>query len=181
LSYAEALTIAREELESFNQIRRTEINAKHNARVLLINTEANKRGLITSTIVLQQIERAENERDLALSKFEVITDAKVRQAARKLMAEELGMVRLQMQADKDSLDMLIRRTNMGGVPTADLQRLMAEEVYAEYLRFMLSFSPEVALAIFDNDPIFFYNLQNVGGTNYFNKLKDELEKRGWRT
>lgn len=175
LSYAEALAAAREELESFYATRRTEIFAKHNAKILGINTEANKRGLITSTIVLQQIERAEQERDLALSKFETVTDAKVRIAARKIMADELGRTRLSVQADKEALKFALERTKVGGIPVADLQKALDEEVYAEYLRFLLALSPDVALAYVDNDPLFFYNLSAI----YFNKLKAEMAKRGW--
>lgn len=111
LSYAEAMNAARDELESFYNARRNEINTKHDVRVLAINTEANKRGLITSTIVLQQIERAEYERDLALSKFETVTEARVRAAARKIMADELGIARLSVQADRDALNMLLEKQN----------------------------------------------------------------------
>ena len=175
LSYAEALTVARDELETFYTLRRAEIHAKHDARVLSINTEANKRGLITSTVVLQQIERAMYERDLALDKFEHVTDSKVRAAARKLMADELGSARLQMQADRDALNITLRRTQMGGIPNVDLQKAMDEEVYAEYLRFLLALSPDIALAHVDNDPLFLFNLSTI----YFNKLKAEMVKRGW--
>jgi len=176
LSYKEALVAAREELESFYDARRAEINAKHDARVLSINTEANKRGLITSTVVLQQIERAVHDRNLELEKFEHVTDAKVRVAARKIMADELGATRLKMHADRDALNMTLRRVQTGGIPQVDLQRAMDEEVYAEYLRFLLALSPEVALAYVDGDPLFFYNLSTV----YFNRLQAEMERRGWR-
>jgi len=175
LSYAEALGVARDELETFYSLRRAEINAKHDARVLSINTEANKRGLITSTVVLEQIERAMYERDIALEKFEHVTDAKVRAAARKMMAEELGLARLGMQADRDALNMTLRRVTSGGIPNVDLQKAMDEEVYAEYLRFLLAQSPEVALAYVDNDPLFLFNLS----TSYFNRLHTEIERRGW--
>jgi hypothetical protein len=177
LSYQEAVVVARDELERFHGLRCTEIHAKHDARVLAINTEANKRGLITSTVVLQQIERAMYERDLALEKFGTVTDAKVRAAARKIMAEELANTKLRVQADRDALNMITQRARTGGIPQSDLQRAMDEEVYAEYLRFLLGLSPEVALAHVDNDPLFFFNLSST----YFNRLKAEMERRGWRT
>lgn len=177
LSYAEAMNAARDELESFYNARRTEINAKHDARVLAINTEANKRGLITSTIVLQQIERAEYERDLALSKFETVTEARVRAAARKIMADELGIARLSVQADRDALNMLLEKTKSGGIPSADIQKAMDEEVFAEYLRFLLDQSPDDALAYVTDDPLFYYNLSQT----YFQKLKAQMEQRGWTT
>jgi len=176
LSYAEALTAARDELETSFTLRRAEIRARHDARVLSINTEANKRGLITSTVVLQQIERALQERDAALEKFATVTDAKVRAAARRIMADELGATRLRVQADRDALNVTARRIGSGGIPQVDLQRAMDEEVYAEYLRFLLALSPEVALAHIDTDPLFHFNLS----TAYFNRLKAEMERRGWR-
>ena len=176
LTYQEALAVAREELETFYGLRRAEIHAKHDARVLSINTEANRRGLITSTVVLEQIERAMHERDVALEKFGLVTDAKVRAAARKIMAEELGSARLKAQTDRDTLNMILRRTSAGGVPQVELQRAMDEEVYAEYLRFLLRLSPEIALATVETDPLFFFNLSAV----YFNRLKAEMERRGWR-
>jgi len=175
LSYAEALAAARDELETFYGLRRAEINAKHYARVIAINTEANKRGLITSTVVLEQIERAMYERDIALEKFEHVTDAKVRAAARKMMADELGMTRLRVQSDRDALNMTLRRVQSGGIPPVDLQKAMDEEVYAEYLRFLLALSPEVALAYVDNDPLFLFNLSPT----YFTRLQTEINRRGW--
>jgi len=176
LSYAEALVAAREELQRFFVARRAEIHAKHDARVLSINAEANKRGLITSTVVLQQIERATAERNLALEKFEHVTDAKVRVAARKIMADELAQTRLRVQSDRDALNAFARRSQ-SGITQAELQRAMDEEVYAEYLRFLLALSPEVALACIDTNPLFFFNLSAA----YFNRLKAEMERRGWRT
>lgn len=175
LSYAEALVAAREELEVFYATRRTEIFAKHEARILGINTEANKRGLINSTIVLQQIERAKHERDIALSKFETVTDAKVRIAARKIMTDELGQTRLLAQSDRDALKFALELSKVGGISVADLQKAFDEEIYAEYLQFLLALSPEIALAYVNNDPLFFYNLS----ATYFNKLKAEMDKRGW--
>jgi len=177
MTSAEAHTAARESLEQQNALRRAEINARHDARVLAINTQANARGLITSTIVLQQLQQAQYNRDRALALFETVTEQRIRTTARQIMASELGRVRLQMQADRDGQNMVFERTRVGGIPQADLQRAVDEEVYAEYLRFLLALSPEVALAHVDHDPLFLFNLS----TPYFNRLKAEMERRGWRT
>lgn len=175
LTYQEALVAARDELDIFYTVRRAEINSRHDARALAINTEANKRGLITSTVVLQQLDKALAERDIALSKFETVTDAKVRAAARKMMADELGAARLRVQADRGAHDMLLRRNQVGGLPQTDLQRAMDEEVFAEYLRFLLSQTPQNALAYVNTDPLFVYNLSQT----YYDKLKAQMVLRGW--
>jgi len=164
LSYAQALTAAREELENFYAVRTAEIHAKHNARVLAINFEADQRGLLLSTIVLQQIAKAEHDRDVALEKFETVTDAKVRAAARKILAEQMEQTRLVIQSDLAAI-------RQAGI--ADPEICMNEEVYAEYLRFLLKLEPEVAVAYLDDDPLFGYNLSEL----YFRKLEHELRKR----
>jgi len=90
--------------------------------------------------------------------------------------DELGKARLSVQADRDAQKAVFERTKIGGIPAGDLQKAMDEEVYAEYLRFLLALSPEVALAHVDHDPLFLYNLS----TTYFQKLLAKMEKRGWR-
>jgi hypothetical protein len=164
LPYARALEIAREELETFYAVRIAEINAKHDERVLGINTRAAERGILTSTIVLHMIEKAEHDRTLALEKFETVTDAKVRAAARKIMAEQLGQTRLAVQVDIDA----IKQTS-----ASDPGKAMNEEVYAEYLRFLLKLDNEVAAAYINDDPLFGYNLS----AEYFGKLENEIRKR----
>ena len=195
ISYTEAVEAARDELEDFYALRRGEINAKaadritqitadYETRVIAINNEAAARGLLGSTVVLYQlgqalsdkqakIDRAEYDRDTALSKFETVTDAKVRTAARKMMNDNAAAMRLRITADKHTLDMLYRQTSIGGFSTIEKQKAMDEEVYGEYLAWLLVKDPQDAFAYVDDDPLFFFNLSTV----YYNKLKTEMQTR----
>lgn len=176
LNYNEAFEAARDELEAYNTARRAEINTKFNERIIAINTEAGKRGLLTSTIVIQQIEKAEYDRTVMLAKFESVADSQIRALARKMMNDNAALIKAQQKADKDSLDMFAKQSSVGGFSTVEKQKAMDEEVYCEYLRFLLSKSPEVALSYIDDDPLFYYNLSSA----YYEKLLAEAEKRGWR-
>lgn len=177
LTFNDAFEAAREELEAYNTARRKEINTKFNERIAEINTEAGKRGLLTSTIIMQQIEKAEYDRTITLQKFESVTDSQIRALARKMMNDNAALLKLQQKADKDSLDIFTKQSTVGGFSTTEKQKAMDEEVYGEYLRFLVAQSPEVALSYIEDDPVFYFNLS----TEYYQKLLAEAEKRGWRT
>ena len=170
LGYSEAIEAARDELERYNTAMRTEIENKFADRVNAINTEAGKRGLITSTIVLQQLEKAAYEKGLMLLKFETVSDAKVRTLARKMLSDNMTQIRLSLTADKNSLDM----HNKSSMTQTEKQKAVDEEVYGEYLRWLLSINPDVALSYVTDDPLFYYNLS----ATYLTKLTTEMQARG---
>jgi|GEM_PF-5208182 len=174
-NYAEALEVAKAELARLDDIKRAEIEAKYAARVLTVNTDADKRGLGTSTAALQLTAKADEERTLALSKLDTASDARVKALARKMLADNAAVMRLSLTADKNSLDMFVTQSKAGGYTDAEKQKAMDEEVYAEYLRFLLGKPPNDAFSIVQSDPLFFYNLS----AEYFTRLSKALQDRAW--
>jgi septal ring factor EnvC (AmiA/AmiB activator) len=192
MTYGEALIAARESVTQQNEVRRTEITARadhkiadittdYNAAVLSINTEAGKRGLLGSTVVLHQLERAladkvtriervEFDRDVALKKYEDATESKIRAEARRIMSSEAAAARLAHEIDNESIE---RRIKNDVLTATEAQKALDEEVYAEYLRWLLSKPDKTAFLHVTGDPIFYHNLSNA----YYNKLVAEIEKR----
>jgi len=193
LSYTDAVKLAREELEEFFDNRRKEIawrnekriaqaDREHTQRVLAINTDAGKRGLLGSTIVLHQLElarierqtkidRADFDKAVALARFENVTEGRVRTQARRLMSDSAATIRLGIQSDVATWNQLHR--TRGLTTNAERQRAMDEEVLAEFKRFLLSKSPAVAVSLVENDPLFFQNLSN----DYHQRLIQEMRRR----
>ena len=196
LTYAEAVNTARDELEEYFKVRRTEITERTNNRIMQINTDydtriiginndANARGLIGSTIVLHQLEnarkerqlnidRAQFDRDIALARFENLTENRIRAHARRKMSDNTALLRLGMQSDINTLDM--HHKTRGTITNTERQRNLDEDVFAEYKRWLLTKSPEVALALVDGDPLFYFNLS----LQYYSRLVHEMERRAVR-
>ena len=111
---------------------------------------------------------------LALARFDAVTENRVRSHARRKMSDNAALLRLGMQSDKNTLDM--HHKTRGTITNTERQRNMDEEVFAEYKRWLLTKSPEVALAYVENDPLFHFNLSLA----YYHRLVHEMERRAVR-
>jgi len=193
MNYAEAVEQAKQELEEFYQNRREEIKERtklkidaiereHTRRTNAINNDASSRGLLGSTIVLHQLENARNERSVKLERVELdkqsqlerfahTTERQIRTNARRIMSDQAALLRVGLAADQHSYRVMF--DTRGVLANNERQRAMDEEIYGEYKRWLLTHSPEVALAYVDGDPLFYFNLSS----SYYQRLVDEFERR----
>ena len=210
----QAAEAARLELEHANGIRRDQINQDHEARyerlrnrlakleqrfndkVTAVTTQAGRRGVQNSTIVLDQIHRltatlsqdrnilhAEMEhihrqQTLALNKLEANFETRIGALAKRLQTDS---VRQNIAAVREKSLQAYRSGRAlalsGGIQSAQdevaAQRRVDEEVYAHYLRFLLSKPPIQARQHIEHDMTFYFNLSQT----YFTRLRNEIRRR----
>lgn len=197
LTWEESLALATAQLGA----RRAQINAAYNEKialaeanhiktVALLNTEAQKRGLINSTIVVQSLSRAfaektakiellESERVAKLDKLEGET---LQSLARKIhsdatrnavSARRLNLTIAQSKSMQQARSLTARIRNT--IQTSESQRLLDEEVYAAYLSFLFGYSVSDALSLINDEPVFGLNLSET----YYTKLQQEMARRGY--
>ena len=212
-TWQEALEIAETELSRTNDLRREEINHSYdyrvglisqrmernqllyNEQVIKINDNAAKRGMITSSVVLYQLEKAaqthaerqtaavnqieelEIRRDLALAKCEASINEKTERNAKKLWNESrklaLAAQKEQGTAQSRSYKDMLALAKLKLTIPFNAQQNMDEEVYGEYLEWLLAQVPADALDYVTNEPLFALNLSPT----YYAKLLNEVTGR----
>ena len=158
------------------------VNAQYQERVARINTDAGRRGLLSSTAVMVQLERAESARNEAISaheteisflearlqldlqRLDVTLGNRVEALAKRIHNESqrtaVAVVRERaMQADRNYSNWKSwQRVRLELNLDAKVQSAIEDEVFFEYKAFLLRQHPERAFQLIDNDPVFFFNL-----------------------
>jgi hypothetical protein len=163
------------------------IESDYEARVARINDDIYKRGLAEGSAGVwllaralagkqARIEEAVVAKDLKLAKLDIDCADKIERRAKKIYNEAL---RNNIAIAESASIMGSRSLNEAqglGLTAVQAQKLLDEEVYAQYLLFLLKFPYDVALGFVDDDPLFNYNLS----ASYYDRLVGEMEERGWR-
>ncbi|MCL2569802.1 MAG: hypothetical protein FWE16_01175 [Firmicutes bacterium] len=171
------------------------INQQYFDRVEKINSDAHRRGLSQSTIVLvqrenalqdkirkeesiyAQIDHTEERRYLVTERHRITLYTRLGALAKRLHAES---VRLNVIASREKSHQKSRslrhmthlqRTRLD--ISLNTQEIIDEELYAVYLQFLFAKNPRHARDLVDNDPLFFFNLSST----YFMRLLNAVEER----
>jgi len=177
VTLAQTPRITQEEAEVLAEFdlgtRRTRIVQDYNERVDNINQNAIARRIQTSSIVMQQLERAMERK---LDALERLDDMKARLAKRILtdnhrvtLATERERAISRSRSLRDYV--AVRRMRLS-VPFNE-QELINEELYTAYLAWLLQFPIDVALGIFNHNRIFLNNM----GITLWTRMLGELSQR----
>jgi hypothetical protein len=187
LSHGEAVELANLELANVRaqtiarfDTRENAINENYQRSVDKANSEGQKRGLANSTIVLHQLARALNakqqrieklttDRTLALAKFDMGGEH-MNRITKRIMRENANLARVIHDVEKFQFNNVVNNNLIS--PTL-AQKHIDDEVYAEYLHFLLQFQGPDALAYVNTDPLFFNNLSPT----YYARLKTAIQAR----
>lgn len=197
LSYEDALALGSAQLEAEREHINAVIDGKiavaetnYNKKAASINTEAQKRGLINSTIVLHGLQSALDEKTAKIESLEEQRTAKLgklegetlERTARKIHSEavrsavaarKLNMSIAQAKSTQQARSLTARMRH--SLTPAEAQTKVDEEVYAAYLNFLFGYSVSDALALVTDEPAFGLNLS----ATYYTKLKQEMSRRGY--
>jgi len=168
MKHTDAIKNATHEIDTQIATQTNQINANYNAKVLAINNEAALRGLLSSTVVLQQLDAALLDKQTALANLTLGRDAKIQVLAQRMISANATAQRTAMASDRDSWN----RMKAGGVTDIQKQKALDEEMYAEYFAFLIAKPKSEALtyvsnvggeySIFDNlSPTYVTKLQNA--------------------
>ena len=207
LTQEQAFLLAGRELESENASRVETINARADRRIerknaelqradetrhrrlSQINNEASRRGMLNSTIVLDQIRRIEdahmtfvravssevsfidNQRDIDLDNLSRTTAQRINAAAKRLHSESLrqnlAAVRekslQQSRSYRQWVD--LERNVMNVVTESRRNTAMLEEIYEAFFKFLAEQDPVRAYVLVDSDPTFALNLRDTTTNN----------------
>lgn len=163
--------------------RAVRIEQQFQERVARINTDAGRRGLLSSTAVINQLARANEARTRDLA--EVHADIAEQIEMKVLRIERLNMqrdrqvetlaVRLHNESQRNALAFLrergaqesrnltnwrtLRRNKLElNILPSDIQKAIQDEVFHEYKAFLLRQTPARAWILIDWDPLFMFNL-----------------------
>jgi len=178
------------------EMKLARIQKQFDERVARINTDAQNRGMITSTIVLSQIENATQVRDKAVEAVHAELEFIVAQA-------EFSIEQLELQA-KSRIQVLAKRIhtenarmNLQVVRERSVQKsrafrdwisfqqirlatpintqiLVDNEVHDLYLEFLIHLDSQRAIFLVEHDPLFLINMSQTT----FNRLIQKLRNRG---
>jgi len=213
LTEAESETLARDELERQHIIRIDQINEEQNkrrkrqeqrkqriieqyqTRVNRINTDAQRRGMLQSTIVLEQLSNVECTKQKAISAIDaeiefIESTRQLRIDAQKAILEQRLTI-LTKRIHGDSI-----RTNLASIREKaiqksrsyrdwmscqrlratnpiDIQSMVDQEIYNQYVIFLSKQTPIRARNLVDHDPVFLFNLN----MKLWEKLFNEFDRR----
>jgi len=169
---------------------------RYNARVATINTDAQRRGLATSTIVMTQLERAVSEKHAAdqivereivnaeltrennLARLSADTDRRVEALAKRIHMDSMRMnlaafkerCEQQSRAYRDMLQM--QQVRM--VTPINAQQLIDDELHGAYMHWLFTNkTPAEARSLLNNEPVFTWNLSAAGAV----RLRNEIVRR----
>jgi len=154
--------------------KRTKVLNDYADRVMQINTNAAKRGLSQSSVVIALLDKALTQKNDALAQL----DAAVDKLAAKILSDNQKLIcsieREKSTGKSRSLRDYIAMSRLNitaSVPTA--QSLIDEDLYNAYLEWLLQFTPADALSYLQNNAVFY---QNCSTANY-QKLLTEITRR----
>ena len=196
LTHEEAVELARDQLIRKSEVqleqlhsniaRRTERALKqYESRVAQIKTDATRRGMQNSTVVLSQLDRAarakdaeidfiEQDRELRSERIKLTADARVEALGKRIHADSMR-TNIQVLREKSAQhsrsyrDWLQFQHARLTLPI-NTQATAEQEIYDRILEFMLTLPPRRAANIVDNDPVFFFNLTPVQYSRMFTEL-----------
>ncbi|MCL2851070.1 MAG: hypothetical protein FWE01_01775 [Firmicutes bacterium] len=177
------------------QFRLDRINKRYEEHIARINTDAMNRGMITSTIVLSQIERAteahikaieaiyaemdfiEARRTLNLERLELQSQVRINALAKRIQTENAraslqGIREKSIQRSRAFRDWIALQQTRLAVPI-NAQQLVDNEVHDEYLAFLMQLSIHRAIFLIDEEPLFFVNMSS----STWNRLASKMHSR----
>jgi len=167
-------------LEEAAQIAELELGAKrakiiedYNDRVAAIEANALKRGMMYSTFVLDQLDKAFVRKIDALARLESAEE----KLAKKVFADNqkfgLAVEREKAVSKSRSLRDFVAASRMKNTVTYDAQTQIDEELYTAYLAWLLQFAPVHGLNLLEGNRLFVVNM----GAGQYNKLVADMS---WR-
>ena len=198
LSVEEATALAIAETEKLNELRREQIEEaakrrrgvqearlvriekQYKDRIAKINTDAGRRGMLSSTVVLDQVDRAwlariqaedavQSEIDFINSRLAMDLEKLAHTSAQRVgvlakrlrnesVRESLAVVREKnasaSRSFKDFLNLQSARLTM----PINAQSFIQQEIYDEYVSFLMTQTHQRAYRLIDYDPLFHFNL-----------------------
>ncbi|MCL2755928.1 MAG: hypothetical protein FWE45_02635 [Firmicutes bacterium] len=173
-------------------LRKQRINEQYKARIARINTDAGRRGILNSTIVLNQLERAhiaKQEAETAINDeiefIEVTRNSRIDQqnTTFEQRAEALARrihidsVRINVQAIREKAVQrsrafrdLIHLSQVRLTTPINTQTMIDQEIYDEYVTFLVKQLPRRAVSLVSNDPVFFFNLPHTMWLRLYNEF-----------
>ena len=153
--------------ESYDAHKRVErVCQRYDEQVARINANAAKRGMLSSTVVLEQLDRALERCNTEVSAIE-----------NKLFIENrkfsLAIEKERSAAASRGFRNMLELVKARATATVDSQTFIDEEVYAEYFAWLGGQDRMDAVAYVQNDPLFVFNLSST----YYNKLLQEMKNR----
>ena len=218
LTMDEARSVARTEFETANMLRieqthnrldnqiarqhdrRRIVAERHNARIAQINTDAQKRGIANSTIVLNQLQRAVAEKNRQdetidreietiqrtrtndIARFTANTENRIEALAKRIHADSLrtnvAVVRERSAASSRShRDMVHFHTARMSV-NMNVNQLIDDELHGQYMHWLFTNkTPADARSLAENEPIFMWGFVNTSSATRF---RNEVMRR-WHT
>jgi len=171
------------------------IRDQYELRVAAINTDAGRRGMLNSTVVLDQLDRARDARDAAedavhgeiafiesrkaldMERVSLQHDARVSALAKRLMVESsrqaLAAAREKAVQKRHNLRDFMSMQQMRLTIPVNVAQIVLQEIYDEYVAWLVRQSPARAFALVDYDPLFYWNL----GMAHWLRLFDEFWRR----
>ncbi|MCL2846365.1 MAG: hypothetical protein FWE38_01615 [Firmicutes bacterium] len=168
---------------------------RYNERVARINTDASRRGILNSTIVVDRLQTARSERDEALEKGQtaiteimerfhhdnqvaelVNNDRRAALSARlhtESIRNHLAVLREKSTQKRHALRELVNMERVRLTTPINSQRMIDQEIHDSYLVWLMRHSEQRAFNLVQWDPLFYSNMSRA----MWIQLRDNMANR----